>query len=125
MEPDSGDILLVLQRSRPLDDEAAIQGRWSVITDIEDGKPAPKEDDVRSVTMAFRGDAFYYDRNHRTRRPGDDHMDGLMVLDPANKPKSITMGAAVINHAHAAGPVRLPALRRDTKGGRPDLAGDL
>ena len=96
IEPNSRDVLLVLERRRVSKDEIAIQGQWMVASQIDDGEPRPEYAEQRACTF---DDDFI--RNGVVRHVTDPtHGKGRIyanywryVLDPAAKPKKITIDA--------------------------------
>jgi HlyD family secretion protein len=88
-ERNSGNILILLDRYHPSDDEKALQGPWKVIGQTEDGKPTSVES-LQSLTAMFSDIGF----GITSRTPGGYPVfDGPCVLDTAKQPKTITMRA--------------------------------
>jgi RND family efflux transporter MFP subunit len=116
IEPRSGDILVVLDRYHPSDDEKAMQGWWNVIDWIEDGKPASSEG-IQSLAGYWEDDQFRIDRDVRNARlhPGNDGQSVLHLpfsmgggeewktlrgqgfLDAAKQPKTITIAESTLD----------------------------
>ena len=95
--PDSGDILFVLERYRPSEDEKAIEGNWSVVSQTDDGKPVPPEQlgeswmtdgghmvDGKQLVRNIRG---YYFHDGSTIAP---FHEGPYDLDATKTPKQMT-----------------------------------
>ena len=62
IENSSADILFVLERYRPPEDEKALQGFWDIIWQVTDGVPVPEEN-RRVRRWSFHDDyAFIYER---------------------------------------------------------------
>ena len=75
--PDSGDILFVLERFRPSQDDKAIEGDWTVVSHTENGKPI--EDD--GASYSFHNDSI-----------GDGFgAKGPYDLDATKQPRQITI----------------------------------
>ena len=116
IEPGSGDILVVLDRYHPSDDETAMQGWWNLTRWIEDGKSASAER-VQTLAGYWEGDQFRIDSQVREAwmNPGKDGRSTLQLpvavgwggggsderralrgqgfLDPTKQPKTITIAA--------------------------------
>ncbi|MGO9112680.1 MAG: efflux RND transporter periplasmic adaptor subunit [Thermoguttaceae bacterium] len=90
LERGSGDILVLLDRDYPSDDEKAIQGRWNVIGQTEDGKPASPQH-LESMTGEYNRNTFAI----RCQDGPGTVLTGPCVLDTAKKPKTITIRATV------------------------------
>ena len=43
VEPSSADVLFVLERTRPSEDEKALYGHWAIVQLVENGRPIPEE----------------------------------------------------------------------------------
>ena len=96
VKPNTGDVLLVLERHRLSEDEKAIQGWWAVATQVEDGKSVPNAQ-VRNIQFSFYDDMdFGIDSSGNQGRGGtvgQSDATGLWSLDPAKHPKTITLFA--------------------------------
>jgi uncharacterized protein (TIGR03067 family) len=95
VEPGSGDVLLVLDRYRPSQDEKAIQGWWAVATQVDDGKSVPNAQ-VRGKRFSFYDDinlSIYEDGVQPGGGLGPFPAMGLWLLDPAKQPKRIALFA--------------------------------
>ena len=88
LERGSGDILILLDRYHPSDDEKAIQGQWKVIGRTEDGKPASAES--LQYLKGSCGDEGFVIGSYT---PGMTHtvLWGPYVLDAAKNPRTITI----------------------------------
>ena len=89
VRPNSGDILLTLQRYRPSADEKALQGKWTVVSQTDDGKPlSAKERSARSFDVSD----IWASLNVRSAfGMATAIFDGLLTLDPAKQPNWITI----------------------------------
>jgi uncharacterized protein (TIGR03067 family) len=92
IEPSSADALLVFERYRPADDEKTLQGRWAVVTEMDDGKVVAEKNE--------RGRWFVFGDEHFGIMEGDAELarqksksvgGGAYVLDPLKQPKAITL----------------------------------
>ncbi|MGA2257216.1 MAG: TIGR03067 domain-containing protein, partial [Thermoguttaceae bacterium] len=90
VDRNSGNILILLDRDHPSDDEKAIQGEWKVIGQTDDGKPASAEF-LQSLTGSWSEIGF------AISAPGmrDILFNGPCVLDAAKNPKTITIRAQI------------------------------
>lgn len=100
-EPDSRDILFVLERHRPSMDERLLQGNqvwgslWAVVSQIEDGKPLSEETlHGRHCRFArWQFDISDIDTEGVSRA----RTFGLFILDAAKQPKEITIYAQEVD----------------------------
>ena len=94
VDPSSGDILFVLNRYQPTDDEKAIQfpHQWTLVENTVDGRPVAA-DKAHPI-------AWMFENNRRNRFSSDvsggdsegrKGMVGVYFLDPAKQPKTITL----------------------------------
>jgi uncharacterized protein (TIGR03067 family) len=85
--PDSGDVLLVLQRYRLSADEKRIEGFWAVAGQVDDGKPVPEEKLRRRSCQVFE-DSMGVFGTTADGQP-DNVLSGPYELDPTKHPKTI------------------------------------
>jgi len=85
--PDSGDVLLVLQRYRLSADEKRIEGFWAVASQVDDGKPVPEEKLRRRSCQVFE-DSMGVFGTTADGQP-DNVLSGPYELDPTKHPKTI------------------------------------
>ena len=97
VEPGSGNVVLFLERYAVSQDEKAIRGWWSVVTQVDDGKRVP-ETEVRSRKFLFSdGMNVSIYENEAQLFGGSSAMGrlspvtGLWLLDPATEPKTFTI----------------------------------
>ena len=85
VEPESGDVLFVLDRYRPSEEEKAIQGDWTVAVRRENGK-----DVAGHWSCRFRHRGFFIDQTGPTRDSmvQDKAMRGLFSIA---RPNTITL----------------------------------
>ena len=83
VEPGSADVLLVLERYQLTVDEKAIEGDWTAVSQIKDGKPIPDGDmhveyvkNIQTLSIMHKDWAM---------------IRGGCVLNPAKEPKQITV----------------------------------
>ena len=86
IEPTSGNVLLVLDRYRPSEEEQAIQGQWRIATEVDDGEVVP-EDAKRPRKLSLGPDTFF----KQTSDPRPETDRGLYLMDPSKQPKAITL----------------------------------
>ena len=90
IEPDSRDILLVLERYQPPDDEKAIEGNWVVISQTESGKSVSGAESPRRCEFQdhwFRVVELF--PNEKIVKV--QHLGGLYTMDASKQPKTITI----------------------------------
>ncbi len=90
IRPNSGEILLTLERYQPSEDEKAFQGRWNVVSQSDSGKAVPKKELEQRYFEAFDVYAYLRDGSNNKLFPRDI-AGGLFVLDPTTEPKTITI----------------------------------
>jgi uncharacterized protein (TIGR03067 family) len=73
----------LLGADAPANDQKHLQGTWKVLTANKDGKPLPAEL-VKNLKLTFRGEKFIL-------RVADETREGTFTLQPAKKPKAITV----------------------------------
>ena len=112
VEPDSGDVLLVLRRCQFSEDEQAIEGNWAVIRQVEDGKPAVGEG-PRTRRCRFRDYEFDLSETFpNSDVPKTRYIGGLYTLDASKQPKTI----AIYEYKSVSERGRANSTRRDILG---------
>ncbi|MEN6407080.1 MAG: polysaccharide biosynthesis/export family protein [Thermoguttaceae bacterium] len=89
IRPNSGDILLTLERYRPSEDEKALQGTWDVVSQSEDGKAVSQKELKHRYLNVFDVEARFCDGSNQSFPR--DIAGGLFVLGPTKQPKTITI----------------------------------
>ena len=97
VEPGSEDLLLVLERYQPSDDEKAIHNDWTVTSQVEDGIVVAEEK-YRETRFSF---SYEYGNEFNILNIDNPHVDqsgmisslyyGRFALNSASRPKSITL----------------------------------
>jgi uncharacterized protein (TIGR03067 family) len=82
---------LLLAAEGPQEDAAQqelkkLQGRWSRVSAVTNGRPAPEET-VKQSTLTIAGDKY-------TLKMGDQTRQGTLKLDPTKQPKAIDIISA-------------------------------
>jgi uncharacterized protein (TIGR03067 family) len=98
VEPGSDDLLLVLERYQPTEEEKAIESDWAVISQVEDGKVIAEEK-VRKTRLPFSsggcGNGFTVFSTDNPSVGAWDRISSLywgrFTLNPGSQPKSITL----------------------------------
>jgi RND family efflux transporter MFP subunit len=88
VDPDSGDVLLVLRRFSLSSDERLFQGTWAVEANVADGQSVPAAE-LRGLKYSFSGGAQL--RIDMTGAGVEGTLTGFFVLDEAKEPKRITL----------------------------------
>ena len=112
--PDSADVLFVLERYRPPEDEKALeQGSWAIVSQTEDGKPIPRkqlryhspvphqtEDGNWAMREEFHDITYgFYDDSMRATGVSFESPEGPYDLDATKQPKQITISWDHAGHA--------------------------
>jgi uncharacterized protein (TIGR03067 family) len=99
IRPDSEDLLVVLERYRPSEDERAILGDWTVVGQVEAGKPI-SEEKLRDSSFSIGDRSFHINDTiaHRMLNvivdvPYPSALSVPYVLDASKQPKRITIFA--------------------------------
>ena len=86
IDPSSANILFVLERYRPTEDEKAILGDWAFIAQVEDGKTVSAEN-LHDRKLKFEDDNYF----RESPGEGSGPMFGSYALDSAKQPKRISI----------------------------------
>ena len=91
VEPRSGNILFSLERCRPSEADKAFQGRWTIASEIKNGKPL-NDKEMHWKTWGFwENSAFSGDFNNRLDMSDRISRTGKFFIDATKQPKRITL----------------------------------
>jgi uncharacterized protein (TIGR03067 family) len=75
---------MLLAADTPKDDMDKLQGTWSLVAAVRDGKDVP-DDEVDRTTLAIKGNAFTFPKDTRV----GTGPSGTFTVDPSRTPKTI------------------------------------
>ncbi len=106
VDENSTDVLLVLERYKPSEDEQAMSGAdWQVESEIHDGKAAP----VGGKKCRFSNRSINFDKDGFPPKGG--LFSGFFTIDPTKIPKTITINAWMeVNPEKMMGRVKLSGI---------------
>ncbi|MBN2577933.1 MAG: TIGR03067 domain-containing protein [Pirellulales bacterium] len=94
VDPQSGDLLFVLERHNPSQDEKAIQGTWTLSGQIEDGRPVPEKQlspQQCQISSYYLYIMEWQKLTGNTQGVPKTHLSGDYTLDESKQPKRITI----------------------------------
>jgi uncharacterized protein (TIGR03067 family) len=87
-------VAILLAADSPKEDQAkkdldALQGTWRVTAAERDGGMKVPEDEMKKITLVFKGDKLTARRTENAQKPEEKLYEMSFTLDPSQKPKWI------------------------------------